>query len=252
MPRPDAIVAPLEMPDAPSEAEGPALTLAPALPPTGEVVALRNAAQGALIESRQRWRDLVGLAADLAFETDSDGRLSFLAPDQALGWPATSLLGRRPLEEGLLLRTDPDPFALRVPARDVRAWLCRMDGEAACLSFTVAPLFGRDGRFMGLRGVARDITVEVGEAEAQAGALRRALAVQALVRRVREAVLAPRMLPALLDLLPAAIGCAGATLVDLGPDGWPLRRTEPEASAAPRPPLLAEAAAAAARPGHPV
>ena len=251
MPRPDAIVAPLEMPDAPSQAEGPALTLAPALRPPGEVVALRNAAQGALIESRQRWRDLVGLAADLAFETDSDGRLSFLAPDQALGWPATSLLGRRPLEEGLLLRTDPNPFALRVPARDVRAWLCRMDGEAACLSFTVAPLFGRDGGFMGLRGVARDITVEVGEAEAQAGALRRALAVQALVRRVREAVLAPRMLPALLDLLPAAVGCAGAALVNLGPDGWPLPCPEAEASSGQRPPLLAETTATAARRSQP-
>lgn len=197
----------------------PGETRAAAAPPAGGMPLLRGAAQGALIESRQRWRDLAGLAADFAFETDEEGRLSFLAPDGVLGWPAAALLGRRPLEEGLLLRPEPDPFALRLPARDIRAWLRRMDGEAACLSFVVTPLHGPDGRFAGLRGCARDVTAEIAEAEAQANALRRALAVQALVRRVREAVLAPRMLPALLDLLPAAIGCAGAALVELGPDG---------------------------------
>ena len=149
---------------------------------TGEpILALRGATHGALIESRQRWRDLVGLAADLAFETDAEGRLTFLAPEVVLGWPAIALLGRSPLEEGLLARPEPDPFALRVPARDVRAWLRRPGGEDACLSFTVAPLHGPDGAFLGLRGVGRDVTAEIAEAEAQAAALRRALAVQTLV-----------------------------------------------------------------------
>ncbi len=197
----------------------PGETRAAATQAAGVMPLLRGAAQGALIESRQRWRDIAGLATDLSFETDEDGRLSFLAPDGVLGWPTAALLGRRPLEEGLLLRPEPDPFALRVAARDVRAWLRRMDGEAACLSFVVTPLHGPDGRFAGLRGCARDVTAEIAEAEAQANALRRALAVQAMVRRVREAVLAPRMLPALLDLLPAAVGCAGAALVELGSDG---------------------------------
>ena len=36
--------------------------------------------RGALLDSRQRWRDLVTLAADFAFETDADGRLMFVAP----------------------------------------------------------------------------------------------------------------------------------------------------------------------------
>jgi diguanylate cyclase (GGDEF)-like protein len=45
--------------------------------------------------------------------------------------------------------------------------------------------------------------------------------VQSLLRRVREAVLAPRMLPALLGLLPSAIGCAGAMLVEIDAAGRP-------------------------------
>src|SRR4051812_339459 len=52
--------------------------------------------RGALLESRQRWRDLVTMAADLAFETDAWGRFTFLAPDPALGWASGTLLGQPP------------------------------------------------------------------------------------------------------------------------------------------------------------
>ena len=41
--------------------------------------AVAEALRGALLESRQRWRDLAGLAADLVFETDAAGRLAVLA-----------------------------------------------------------------------------------------------------------------------------------------------------------------------------
>lgn len=240
--RRDAMVPPAEV-DAPGSRIVPApATLRPAAP--APVQALRDAAQGALIESRQRWRDIVAMATDLAFETDAEGRITFLSPDPVLGWPAAALLGRRPVEDGLLLRPEPDPFSCRQPVRDLRAWLRRADGEPACLSFVATPLLGPDGCFLGLRGAARDVTAGVAEAEAEAAALRRALAVQALVRRVREAVLMPRMLPALLDLLPAAIGCAGAVLVELGADGWPVPpgprdAGRPQGDAAARPPCLA-------------
>ena len=39
----------------------------------------------ALLDSRERWRDLVAMAADLAFETDAWGRFVFVMPDPALG-----------------------------------------------------------------------------------------------------------------------------------------------------------------------
>ena len=48
----------------------------------------------ALQESRQRWRHLVGLAADIAFETDAKGRFVFVIPDTALGWPSGALVGQ--------------------------------------------------------------------------------------------------------------------------------------------------------------
>ena len=59
------------------------------------VPAPADALREALIESRQRWRDLVTMAADIVFETDAAGRFTFLAPDHVLGWSAETLLGSR-------------------------------------------------------------------------------------------------------------------------------------------------------------
>ena len=59
-------------------------------PPASATLApepMSQALRAALLESRQRWRDFVTLAADLVFETDAEGRLVFLAPDPVLGWP---------------------------------------------------------------------------------------------------------------------------------------------------------------------
>jgi len=50
--------------------------------------------QGALIDSRQRWRELVHLAADFAFETDEWGRFTLISPDPALDWAANALIGQ--------------------------------------------------------------------------------------------------------------------------------------------------------------
>lgn len=69
--------------------------------------ALGQGLSGALLESRQRWRDFATLAADLVFETDAAGRLTFLAPDHVLGWDAAMLLGQS--ARCLLLRPDPTP-----------------------------------------------------------------------------------------------------------------------------------------------
>jgi hypothetical protein len=50
--------------------------------------------QGALIDSRHRWRELINLAADFAFETDEWGRFTLITPDPALGWSAGGLIGQ--------------------------------------------------------------------------------------------------------------------------------------------------------------
>ena len=113
--------------------------------PATPAARLDSRLRGALLESRQRWRDFVTLAADLVFETDADGLLTFLAPDQLLGRPAETLL-HRPARD-LLVPGGADPFALRSATRGMRAWMRRPDGQAACFSFNLAPLSDALGRF---------------------------------------------------------------------------------------------------------
>ena len=177
--------------------------------------------QGALLDSRQRWRDLVSLAADMAFETDASGALVFVAPEEVAGWQAASLLGRI---GAALLATEGDgfdPFAAGAPFRNRRAWLRRPDGGSACFSFAAAPMMA-GGACVGMRGVARDMTAQDAEDAAITAALRRGEVVEHILRQMRQEVLAPRMMQAVLEGLGAALGTAGTLVLNLlaspGPD----------------------------------
>ncbi len=137
------------------------------------------ALNGALLESRRRWREMVLLAADLAFETDRAGRFTLLEPATILGHHAAGLIGQP--ATSLLMGTDAGPFGCVGGAQDMRAWIAAADGTARCLSFSVAALEDGAGGIAGLRGVARDITDKVAcEAETEI-AIRRASLQDALL-----------------------------------------------------------------------
>ncbi len=185
------------------------LTPAPADHRSGSDV-LRNA----LLDSRQRWRDLVCMATDFAFETDAAGRLMFAAPATVLGWVCGSLLG----QPATTLLSNPadgfNPFGPGPAYRDRRTWVRRSDGGTACLSFTAAPLI-EHGTATGMRGVARDVTAEHARESQVASALRRGEVVEHILWQMRQEVLATRMMDAVLEGLSAALGAAGAAVVDL-------------------------------------
>ena len=170
--------------------------------------------RSALLDSRHRWRELVALASDLAFETDAAGALVFLSPDEVLGWPASALLGQ---SARILLGTSADafdPFAIGPAFRDRRAWVNRADGSAACLSFSAAPMMeGTQG--VGMRGIARDMTLQDARDAKVAGSLRRGEVVEHILSQMRQEVLAPRMMQAVLEGLGAALGASGTLVLDL-------------------------------------
>ena len=170
--------------------------------------------QSALLDSRHRWRDLVGLAADLAFETDEAGRLVFLWPDRVLGWRSAELLG----QPASLLLTAPgngfDPFTVGPAFRHRRAWLRRADGETACLSFAAAPMLAGTA-YVGMRGIAQASTGQDKHAAKVAAMLRRGEVVDHILSQMRQEVLAPRMMQAVLEGLVAALGASGTLVLDL-------------------------------------
>ncbi|NKC29696.1 sensor domain-containing diguanylate cyclase [Falsiroseomonas selenitidurans] len=168
----------------------------------------------ALIESRGRWRDFALLSADLLFETDAEGRFTFLAPDTVLGHPAQGLLGT---EAALLLAAPgdaPGPFIPSCRPRHQRAWLRAADGSQACLDFALMP------HGEGLRGAARDVTATERQQEVAARALRRATALGRLLRLGQRQGGAQAALEAMLAALPGALACDGAALLLPEPQGW--------------------------------
>ncbi len=182
-------------------------------PPTSADAMLRRA----LLDSRQRWRDLVIMAADLAYETDAWGRFVFVMPDPTLGWSADTLIGQ-PAE--LLLAggigvNGFNPFRVSNPVRRRRAWLNRADGSAAMLAFSAAPLFDGEGRIIGTRGMGVDWTEFDTQAGRVAASLRRGEVLDHILWRMGQEVMAPRMMQAALDALVNALGAEGAAVIDL-------------------------------------
>lgn len=176
--------------------------------------------QQVLLESRERWRDFTTLSADLAFETDGWGRLVFIHPDVVFGWPASTLLGQ---DADLLLAEGGtgsgfNPFRATAASRGRRAWLRRPDGTPVCIGFAVTPMRDEAGQVFGVRGVGHDITQADGQDAAIAAKLRRGEVVEHVLERMREEVLAPRMMQASLQALCTAMGAEGCAVVEIAPD----------------------------------
>ncbi len=183
----------------------------------GDLATADDKLRGALLDSRQRWRDFVSMVTDLAFETDAWGRLTFVIPDPALGWSAGTLIGQ-PAELLLADANGFNPFRATAALRGRRAWMKRGDGGTACLTFAVAPLRDSEGHIVGSRGIGVDITAQdAGEAQI-AAALRRGEVLDHILWRVGQEVLAPRMMSAALDALVNAMGVEGAAVIALHPE----------------------------------
>jgi diguanylate cyclase (GGDEF)-like protein/PAS domain S-box-containing protein len=184
---------------------------------TGLFAPLRNA----LLDSRQRWRDLVNMAADFAFETDEQGRFSFVMPDPALGWSAVTLLGQ-PADLLLAELSESggfNPFRTTRPIRRHRTWLKRPDGALACIAFAAAPLLDGKGRQIGVRGLGIDVT-EQDSAEAQMAAmLRRSEVLDHILTIMRNEVAPPSVMRAALDALANALGAEGAAVISTSESG---------------------------------
>lgn len=125
----------------------------------GRDVTLERRLRHALTESRQRYKDLVDISSDFAWEVGPDGRFVFVSAAGAIGYRAEELVGRHPSEFVLDDFVDqPLPFDTGVPIERTEVWLRARDGQGACLISSAVPLLGPEGEWIGARGACRDIT----------------------------------------------------------------------------------------------
>jgi diguanylate cyclase (GGDEF)-like protein/PAS domain S-box-containing protein len=180
----------------------------------GRDVTLERSLRAALVESRQRYKDLVEISNDFAWETDAEGRFVFVSPRGALGFSATELVGRAAHE--LLLDSgsgaEASPFIARAVVEEAEIWVRSAAGEQLCLLSTARPLSADNGTWIGTRGVCRDITsLRCHEADL-AEARNRERLFSYIVNMVRRELDPQRMLGATAEALMPALALTGLTV----------------------------------------
>lgn len=140
-----------------------------------------------LVESRQRFKDLVEISSDFAWEVDAELRFAFVSPRGALGYRAEQLTGRKPasfLAAATFLGAM-SPFNARTRMNGVELWFRRADGEMALLEVSAVPLVDAHGVWVGARGVCRDITAAFEREQALKAAERREQLLGFVLRRMQ-------------------------------------------------------------------
>jgi len=116
--------------------------------------------RSALAVSRRRFKELVEISSDYAWETAADGSISMVTPKGLAGREPNDLLGRQP--DGLFDAAMPppamSPFSTAVPVEGVEVWMRDAEGNPLCFEVSAVPLFDEDGGWSGARGVCRDVT----------------------------------------------------------------------------------------------
>ena len=88
--------------------------------------------RAALIESRQRMKELLELSCDFAWETDANGLFSFVTAGGALGHDTLDLLGNDPADL-VLSREDGRHFQADSPPEGLLVWASTKAGAPCCL-----------------------------------------------------------------------------------------------------------------------
>lgn len=186
----------------------------------GRDITLERSLRAALIESRQRFKELVEASCDFAWETDAKGRFVFLSAPAVLDHFKDDLIGR----PAAALQADSDqgegsPFVARAPMHEIEIWARRRDGGAVALLVTALPLLNTEGEWCGARGMCRDITERHSHAAALADDRHRERLLAYVLGIVRDEMEPARMLRAAAGALVPALTATGAAIFQRARDG---------------------------------
>lgn len=187
----------------------------------GRDVTLERNLRSALVESRQRYKDLVEISSDFAWEIGADRCFSFISPKGALGFPGDALVGRRP-EDFVIDHVEggqPSPFSSSVAVVEAEVWMKLANGGESCLLLSSAPVLDEHGQWRGARGVCRDVTQERLRDSALTRANNRERLLSYIVRTIRDEVVPADMLAAAAEATARALGATACHIHRIPPDG---------------------------------
>jgi diguanylate cyclase (GGDEF)-like protein/PAS domain S-box-containing protein len=170
----------------------------------------------ALVDSRQRYKDLVEVSSDFSWEIGTDGQFTFVTPRGALGYTGEELIGRK-AEEFVISPEEfsPLPFVSDRPLDDVEVWMRGKDGSTACVQVSCVPLIASENgvdKWQGTRGVCRDVTDKRENESALARARHREQHLSYIVSTIRDELEPHNMLNAAAAATARALGMSGCRI----------------------------------------
>lgn len=168
----------------------------------------------ALADSRQRYKDLVGISTDFAWETDASGTFVFVSPQGGLGYIPAELIGR----DGASLLVEPpihnaaSPFGTKRAVVAEEVWMRRIDGTPARMLVWAIPIAVTDHPFAGARGVCRDVTVAVERETTLLETSNREKLLERIMRATRDEADADVLFGATATTLAQATGADGLSI----------------------------------------
>jgi diguanylate cyclase (GGDEF)-like protein/PAS domain S-box-containing protein len=170
----------------------------------------------ALVESRQRYKDLVEVSSDFSWEVNDAGKFIFVTPKGALGYTPEELIDKR--AENFVLSPEefsPLPFISERPLNDVEVWMRRKDGSTACVLVSCVPLVAVTDdveEWKGTRGVCRDVTDDRENESALTRARHREQHLNYIVSSIRDELEPHNMLNSAATATARALGMAGCRI----------------------------------------
>lgn len=126
----------------------------------------RQLAIQALRESEERFRNLVETSSDLVWEVDENARYTYVSPQfrEILGYEPEQVLGKSPLDFMPLPQRQRLAESFAAFFLTPQAFQClenikiHQQGHLVVLETSAVPVFDTQGKFIGYRGMSRDVT----------------------------------------------------------------------------------------------
>ena len=152
-------------------------------------IEVRQRAEASVLEREERFRDFAEVASDWYWESDAEHKFTYVSQRirELGGFPPEYFVGQTrqqtlaDQESSRALSEHLADLAAHRPFRNFIITRRRLDGSLWHIQVSGKPVFSRDGRFCGYRGIGQDVTKEVAAQREAAVAHRRLVdAIEAL------------------------------------------------------------------------